>query len=61
MGAFLCLLFFKGEYMEKTLEIRKLIHNLKNQKESLKYELNLGIIDSNGAENELEMINKKEK
>lgn len=46
--------------MEKTLEIRKLIHNLKNQKESLKYELNLGIIDSNGAENELEMINKKE-
>lgn len=44
--------------MEKTLEIRKLIHNLKNQKESLKYELNLGIIDSNGAENELEMINK---
>jgi len=47
--------------MEKNKEIIKLIENIKNQRESLQSQLNLGIIDSDGAGYELEMINKKER
>ena len=47
--------------MDKNRDIIHIIENLKNQKELLNSELNLGIIDTDGAGYELEMINKKER
>ena len=47
--------------MDKNRDIIHIIENLKNQKELLNSELNLGIIDIDGAGYELEMINKKER
>ena len=45
--------------MDKNRDIIHIIENLKKQKELLNSELNLGIIDIDGAGYELEMINKK--
>ena len=47
--------------MDKNRDIIHIIENLKKQKELLNSELNLGIIDTDGAGYELEMINKKER
>ena len=47
--------------MEEKKEILLLLKNLKYQKESLKAQMKLGIIDSSGAGQELEMISKKER
>lgn len=47
--------------MDKNRDIIHIIENLKKQKELLNSELNLGIIDIDGAGYELEMINKKER
>ena len=47
--------------MEKSKEIITLLENIKRQKEALNLEKNLGIIDSDGAGHELEIMNKKER
>ena len=47
--------------MDKAKEILKLMKSLQDRKQSLKLEENLGIIDSDGARHEIEMINKKER
>ena len=46
--------------MEEKKEILLLLKNLKYQKESLKAQMKLGIIDSSGAGQELKMISKKD-
>jgi len=46
--------------MENNKEILTLLENLKKQKESLQSEIKLGIIDTDGAGYELDMITKKE-
>lgn len=47
--------------MHETNEIVKAVLLLNSQKESLKLQLDLGIMDSDGVRNELEMIKDKEK
>lgn len=51
----------ESENMNRHQEIIKTLLTLQYQKESLKSQMNLGIIDSDGAGYELEMIKKKER